>query len=85
MSKITVADEVVMNKIYVTRSGESKVMIDRDLAELYGRRDKAVLNQSSKKEYAERFPKDFMFQMTKGELADLRNHKLGYPIRRKWV
>jgi len=33
-NKITLADEVVMNKIYVIR--EKKVMIDKDLAELYG-------------------------------------------------
>jgi hypothetical protein len=29
-----IADELVMNKIYVIR--EQKVMLDRDLAELYG-------------------------------------------------
>jgi hypothetical protein len=31
---IAVADEVVMNKIYYIR--KQKVMLDRDLAELYG-------------------------------------------------
>jgi hypothetical protein len=31
---IAIADEVVLNKIYLIR--EHKVMLDRDLAELYG-------------------------------------------------
>jgi ORF6N domain len=34
VKEISVADETIMNKIYIIR--EQKVMIDRDLAELYG-------------------------------------------------
>ena len=33
-SSIAIPDEVVLNKIYVVR--DQKVMLDRDLAELYG-------------------------------------------------
>jgi ribosomal protein L23 len=67
--KITVADEVVMNKIFTIRG--NKVMIDRDLAELYGVETR-VLNQAVRRNI-KRFPKDFMFQMTKGELADWKS------------
>jgi hypothetical protein len=37
---MTIADEVIVNKIYLVR--EQKVMIDRDLAELYGVETKAL-------------------------------------------
>jgi len=52
-------DETVINKIYFIR--EYKVMLDRDLAELYGVETRA-LNQAVKRN-AERFPNDFMFQL----------------------
>ncbi len=48
-----------------------QVMLDRDLAELYGVPTK-VLNQAVKRNL-ERFPERFMFQLTKDELADLRS------------
>ena len=51
------------NKIFLFR-GE-KVMLDMDLAKLYGVETK-VLNQAVKRNI-ERFPKDFMFQLTKEE------------------
>ena len=53
-------------RIFLLRS--EKVMLDRDLAELYGVETKA-LNQAVKRNI-ERFPADFMFQVSKGE-ADL--------------
>ncbi len=46
-------------------------MLDRDLAELYGVSTK-VLNQSVKRN-VERFPRDFMFQLTESEFSDLRS------------
>ena len=61
---IMVADEVVMSKIFTIR--EKKVMIDRDLAELYGVETR-VLNQAVRRNIR-RFPDDFMFQMTKEEM-----------------
>lgn len=48
-----------------------KVMLDFDLAALYGIETR-VLNQAVKRNI-ERFPEDFMFQLTKGELAILRS------------
>lgn len=46
-----------------------RVIIDADLAELYGVKTK-VLNQAVKRN-AERFPEDFMFQLTDGEKQQL--------------
>ncbi|MBL7932590.1 MAG: ORF6N domain-containing protein [Bacteroidia bacterium] len=68
-NKMVVSDNLVMNKIYLIR-GE-KVMLDRDLAELYGVETK-VLKQSVKRNI-KRFPKDFMFEMTVKELQNWRS------------
>lgn len=58
-----VPDEVIMSKIIVLR--DIKVMIDRDLAELYGVPTKR-LNEQVKRNI-KRFPDDFMFQVTAEE------------------
>jgi len=50
---------------------EQKVMLDSDLAELYGVETR-VLNQSVQRNPA-RFPKDFMFQLTEEEHESLRS------------
>jgi hypothetical protein len=50
---------------------ETKVMLDSDLAALYGVPTKA-LNQAVKRN-ALRFPADFMFELTAAEAADLRS------------
>lgn len=68
-SNLIVPDELVMNKIYVIRN--QKVMLDRDLAELYGVETK-VLKQSVKRKI-KRFPDDFMFEMTEYELNNWRS------------
>lgn len=68
-SVLVVPDEVVMNKIYVIRN--QKVMLDRDLAELYQVETK-VLKQSVKR-HLKRFPDDFMFEMTESELNNWRS------------
>jgi hypothetical protein len=65
---ITLPDEVIINKIYLIRG--QKVMVDRDLAELY-RVDTKVLKQAVRRN-RERFPKDFMFEMTKREFESWR-------------
>lgn len=49
---------------------EHKIMLDADLAELYGVETKALVR--AMKRNVERFPEDFMFQLTKDEFADLR-------------
>jgi hypothetical protein len=65
--QISVPDEVIINKIHFIRG--KKVMLDRDLAELYnvttGNLNKAV-NRNLK-----RFPDDFMFQLSEEEFKDL--------------
>ena len=59
----------IRNKIYEIRG--QKVMLDRDLAALYGVETRH-LNQSVKRNI-ERFPEDFMFQLTKGEWEILKS------------
>jgi len=61
--------ENIQSKIYVIR-GE-RVMLDRDLAELYMVETK-VLNQAVKRNI-DSFPQDFMFQLTKEEDDSLRS------------
>jgi len=60
-----VMEQKILNRIYVVRN--EKVMLDRDLAELYGIETK-VLKQAVKRNIA-RFPKDFMFEMTVNEFT----------------
>jgi outer membrane murein-binding lipoprotein Lpp len=55
--------EVIKHRIYEVRG--LRVMLDRDLAELYGVETR-VLNQAVKRNI-ERFPEDFMFQLTAEE------------------
>ena len=65
--QIVVADEVVMNKIYYIR--KQKVMLDRDLAELYG--VQAIRLREQVKRNIDRFPKNFMFQLTQKEVESM--------------
>ena len=60
--------QVIQSKIYEIRG--QKVMLDRDLAEMYGVQTK-VLNQAVKRNI-DRFPEDFMFQLTKEEVETLK-------------
>jgi hypothetical protein len=64
-----VPDEIIMNKIYYIRG--QKVMVDRDLALLYGTETK-VLKQAVKRNL-NRFPSDFMFEMNKQEFENWRS------------
>ena len=59
--------ERIENKIYLIRG--QKVMLDQDLAKLYDVKTH-VLNQAVKRN-TDRFPKDFMFQLTGQEYTDL--------------
>lgn len=61
-------DSKIANKIVVLR--DVQVMIDRDIAELYGVEIK-VLNQAVKRN-AERFPKQFMFQLSLDEYRSVK-------------
>ena len=60
---------MVVNKIYEIRG--QKVMLDSDLAELYGVETKR-LNEQIKRN-SDRFPEDFMFQLTENEWESLRS------------
>lgn len=65
--KLLLTDERVVNKIYLIRG--QKVMIDKDLAELYNvmtRNLNKAVNRNLK-----RFPKDFMFQLNQKEFKNL--------------
>ncbi len=62
-----VMEQKILSRIYVVR-GE-KVMLDRDLAEMYGVETR-VLNQSIKRNL-NRFPKDFMFQLSERAFKNL--------------
>ncbi len=66
---LPVPDEIVMNKIFLLRG--KKVMIDEDLAELYGVPTKR-LNEQVKRN-SNRFPGDFMFQLKDDEYFNLRS------------
>jgi hypothetical protein len=59
--------EMIEKKIYLLRG--HKVMVDRDLAEMYGVETR-VLNQAVRRNI-NRFPADFMFALTRDEIMDL--------------
>ena len=61
--------ERIENKIYLIRG--QKVMLDRDLADLYGVETRSL--KQAVKRNIERFPEDFMFQLNKDELANWRS------------
>ncbi|HBG69237.1 MAG: DNA-binding protein [Bacteroidetes bacterium GWF2_43_63] len=62
-------DEIILNKIFLIRG--KKVMIDRDLAEMYDVETKRL--KEAVKRNIERFPKDFMFEMNKREFKNWRS------------
>ena len=62
-------EQKILNRIYVIR-GE-KVMLDRDLAEMYGVETR-IFNQSVKRNIG-RFPKDFMFAVNEKEWQNLKS------------
>lgn len=61
--------QVIQSKIYEIRG--QQVMLDRDLAEIYGVQTK-VLNQSFKRN-VDRFSADFIFQLTNEETQKWRS------------
>ena len=67
MTKSLIPQEAIENKILILRS--KKVMLDRDLAILYGVETKR-LNEQVKRNI-KRFPDHFMFQLTKEEKDEL--------------
>jgi hypothetical protein len=72
-----IPQEVVEKRIYLIRN--QKVMIDRDLAELYGVETR-VLNQAVKRNI-KRFPEDFMFTLTRDEIWNLSQIVISSKIK----
>ena len=68
----------IQSKIYEVRG--QRVMLDSDLAVMYGVETR-VLNQAVKRNI-ERFPEDFMFQLTKGEWTILKSQIVTLKSRR---
>lgn len=64
-----VAAPAIEKRIFAVR--ERQVMLDEDLADLYGVETRALVQQV--KRNAKRFPADFMFQLTKAEAEALRS------------
>ena len=69
MNEIVINEQNIQNKIYTIRN--LQVMLDRDLAELYQVETKA-LNQAVKRNI-DRFPEDFMFQLSNEEFDNWRS------------
>lgn len=67
-NKLVMPDELITDKIYLIRG--QKVLIDNDLAKIYGVETKQLKRQVNRNK--ERFPEDFMFELTKTEYQILR-------------
>lgn len=68
-SDLILSEETISNTIYYIRN--QKVMLDRDLAKLYGIETKRLKEQV--KRNLNRFPEDFMFELTKIEFENWRS------------
>ena len=66
---LAVPEETIEGKILLIR--HKKVMLDRDLAALYGVETKRLKQQVNRN--IERFPDDFMFQLTREEFNNLKS------------
>jgi hypothetical protein len=67
-NKILLPEELITDKIYFIRG--HKVIIDNNLAKMYGVETKQLKRQVNRNK--ERFPEDFMFELTKTEFEILR-------------
>jgi predicted XRE-type DNA-binding protein len=65
--KNLVPHEAIVQRIFLIR--RQKVMLDKDLAELFGVQTKQLNRQV--KRNIQRFPQEFMFQLTKQERDEL--------------
>ena len=86
MNNLTILNnDSIKNKIYAIRG--TQVMLDTDLAEIYNVEIRA-LNQAVKRN-SERFPEQFMFQLTKEEFDNLRSQFVtlnkGHGTHRKYL
>lgn len=67
--KLTASVEQIESRIFIIRG--QKVMLDADLSELYGVEIRRLNEQVQRN--SERFPEDFMFQLTAEEYESLRS------------
>lgn len=67
---LIIPEERIMSKIYLMRG--QKVILDKDIADLYG--VKPIRLREQVKRNKERFPNDFMFQLTKQETELMVSH-----------
>lgn len=67
--ELSVTTNKIVEKIYVIRG--AKVMLDRDLAEMYGVETRRLKEQVSRNK--ERFPEDFMFELSAEEFNHWRS------------
>ena len=76
-----IAENIIIEKVHVIHG--AKVMLDKDLAEMYGVAT-FRLNEAVKRNLS-RFPADFMFQLTQDEFKSLISQnaisKLHFPVR----
>lgn len=73
-------DQIVISKIHIIRG--LKVMLDQDLAELYGVETR-VLKQQVRRNI-ERFPEDFMFELTQTEFNSLIDNMGSHFVIPNW-
>ncbi|HEY9340519.1 MAG TPA: ORF6N domain-containing protein, partial [Hanamia sp.] len=78
---VMVSEEKILEKILLLRG--QKVMLDRDLAEMYGVEVKR-LNEAVKRN-ATRFPEDFMFQLAQNEWRNLKSQIATSSLRSQFV
>lgn len=69
MNEMMIPEEIIMSKIHLIRG--HKVMLDQDLAEMYGVETRR-LNEQVKRNI-DRFPTDFMFQLNQEEFENLKS------------
>ena len=68
-NSMIISEVAIQNKIYTIRG--MQVMLDRDLAALYGVETKRI--NEAVKNNPDKFPDDFMFELSDDEFADLRS------------
>ncbi|MCX6304495.1 MAG: ORF6N domain-containing protein [Bacteroidetes bacterium] len=76
-NKLSVSEELLVQRIFSIRG--RKIMLDFDLAMLYGVETRALKQQV--KRNLERFPIDFMFQLTKAEWDELITNCDKFPVK----
>jgi hypothetical protein len=78
IEQIEPTDEILTSKIYIIRN--QKVMLDRDLAELYGVKSRRLREQV--KRNSDRFPANFMMQLTENEV-DVMVSQFAIPSKKQ--